>query len=147
MLRRRKRVYGVATLASAEEGDIAFLANPKYRKQLPPQGPGRSSSALASPADHRRAAFRRQPLCVLRPGLPTCSIPSLRPVGRSDGDRRSHVPAACQHRSPSAVIGRDVPIRIGMALSFTAVCVIGDGVAIGDGACFYARATVYPDAG
>ena len=29
-----KRVYGVATLASAEEGDIAFLANPKYRKQL-----------------------------------------------------------------------------------------------------------------
>ena len=52
------RVFRVATLASAGSGDIAFLANPKYRSQLQTT---RASAVIVAPAAHLLGARLPRP--------------------------------------------------------------------------------------
>ena len=61
------RVHGVATLAGAGAGQLAFLANPRYRSQLADSGASvvvlREEDAAAAPAPH------------WSPGIPTPRSP------------------------------------------------------------------------
>lgn len=138
-----KRVYGVATLASAEEGDIAFLANPKYRKQLQTTRAGAVIVGAESAADYPGArivaanpyAYYARVASLLHPfpapplGVhPTATVESDVPAGVSIG--------------PQAVVGRDVLLGDGVVIH--GGCVIGDGVSIGEGSLLHGRATVYP---
>ena len=137
-------VAQVGTLASAGEGEIAFLANPKYRKQLattkasavivPPQFAGEARlprivtpnsyayyarvAALLNPAPQR-------PIGIHPSALVHCAVPASASIGE-----RAVVGAG-------VVLGENVTLYPG--------CVIGDGVAIGAGSVLYPNVVVYRD--
>lgn len=135
-------VSQVASLASAGAGQIAFLANPKFRQQLL----GTKAAALiVSPqfaADttlprivHRNAyAYYARVVALLNP-------PAPRPAGVHDSAVvHSAVPAsACI--GENVVIGKDVVI--GENVTLYPGCVIGDGVSIGDDTLLYPNVVIY----
>ena len=117
----------VGSLGSAGEGQIAFLANPKYRSELTATRASavildlEAESLTALPrivCDNPYAYFARlsqlfNPLTVQAPGVhPSASV------------------------APSA--------RFGARVSVGAGCAIGEGVVIGDDSCLYPRVVVYP---
>lgn len=134
----------VATLASAGEGEIGFLANLKYRNQLQTT---RASAVIVAPefadavslprivcknpyAYYARLAALLNPPATVKPGL--------------------HPSAACASPVPAtASIGPHVSIGAGVVLGegvqIHAGCVIGDGVVIGDGSLLYPNVSVYAD--
>ena len=136
------RIRQVATLASAGEGEIAFLANLKYRSQLQTT---RASAVILAPefadavslprivcknpyAYYARLAALLNPVAAAAPGI--------------------HPSAACASPVPaSASIGAQVCIGAGVELGEGVVihpgCVIGDGAAIGDGSVLYPNVTLY----
>ncbi len=135
-------VSQVGSLLSAGAGQIAFLANPKYRAQLqrtkaaavivPPQFSAESElprivhqnsyayyarvAALLNPAARR--------LCGVHPGAVV----------------RSTVPASASI-GENAVVGEGV--NVGENVILHPGCVIGDGVSIGDDSLLYANVVVY----
>ncbi|HEX6734337.1 MAG TPA: UDP-3-O-(3-hydroxymyristoyl)glucosamine N-acyltransferase [Azonexus sp.] len=136
------RIGQVATLASAGEGEIGFLANLKYRSQLQTT---RASAVILAPefadavslprivcknpyAYYARLAALLNPPSVATPGV--------------------HASASCASAVPaSASIGANVCVGSGVTLGEGVVihagCVIGDGVAIGDGTVLYPNVTIY----
>lgn len=132
----------IATLASACEGQIAFLANPKYRKQLsttrasavivPPQAVGDTELprivVANSYAYYARVAALLNPLPARPPGAhPSSVIHSPIPASASVGEH--------------AVVGREV--RIGERVTLYPSVVIGDNVTIGDDCVLYPNVVVY----
>lgn len=132
----------VATLASAGEGEIAFLANLKYRSQLQTT---RASAVILAPefADavtlprivcRNPYAYYARLATLLNPPAPTA--PGVHPS------------AVCASLVPgSASIGAHVSIGKGVELGEGVVihpgCVIGDGVVIGDGSVLHPNVSVY----
>ena len=132
----------VATLASAGEGEIAFLANLKYKNQLQTT---QASAVIVSPnfADnlalprivtHNPYAYYARLAALLNPR-----------VAFQSG---IHPSAYCASELPSsASIGPNVSIGIGVVLGegvvIQAGCVLGDGVRIGDGSLLYPNVTIY----
>jgi UDP-3-O-[3-hydroxymyristoyl] glucosamine N-acyltransferase len=136
------RIRQVATLASAGDGEIGFLANLKYRSQLQTT---RASAVILSPefadavslprivcknpyAYYARLATLLNPPAVTKPGI--------------------HPAATCASSVPaSASIGAHVSIGAGVELGAGVVihpgCAIGDGVVIGDGSTLYPNVTIY----
>lgn len=136
------RISQVATLASAGAGDIAFLANKKYRSQLqttaaaavilaPDAADGFAGPRIVTSnpyAYYARVATLLNPAAVATPGIhPTAVVESVVPASVSVG--------------PHACIGKNVCIGEGSAIH--SGCVIGDGVSIGDGSILYANVTIY----
>lgn len=137
-------VSQVATLASAREGDIAFLANPKYRQQLsitaasavivPPKFAG--DTPLPKIVHPNSYAYYARVVALLNPlesrplGIhPTAVAHSAVPATVSVGER--------------VVIGRNV--TIGENVTIYPGCVIGDDVSIGDDSLLYPNVVVYRD--
>ena len=136
------RIHQVATLASAGEGEIGFLANLKYRGQLQTT---RASAVIVSPefadalslprivcknpyAYYARLATLLNPATATKPGI--------------------HPSATCASNVPaSASIGGHVSIGEGVELGEGVVihpgCAIGDGVVIGDGCTLYSNVIIY----
>ena len=132
----------VATLASAGEGEIAFLANPKYRKQL---ATTRAAAVIVPPdaADdtdcprivHANSyAYYARVVALLNPAPkrpcgvhPTAAVSSAIPSSASIGEN-----AVVGER---VVIGENVTVYPG--------AVIGDEVTIGDDSVIYPNAVVY----
>jgi UDP-3-O-[3-hydroxymyristoyl] glucosamine N-acyltransferase len=137
------RVVQVATLDQACEDQIAFLSNPKYRKQLATTRAGAvilpASAAPDCPcpcivSDNPYAYFARV-------------ADLLNPASRHDSGTH-----------PSAVVVPDLPTTVHVgALAFIDAeasvgadseigpgCVIGRGVRIGAGALLHSNVTVYP---
>ena len=134
----------VATLASAGEGEIAFLTNLKYKAQLQTT---RASAVIVSPdfadvltlprivtsnpyAYYARLATLLNPRAGVVPGV--------------------HPAASCASELPASVsIGPNVSIGLGVQLGDGVVihagCVLGDGVRIGDGSVLYPNVTIYAD--
>ncbi len=134
----------VGTLAAAGAGQIGFLANPKYRRQLsgtraaavivPPQAADDTSLPRIVVANSY--AYYARVAALLNPAA---------------------LPASCIH--PSAVVGSTVPASVsiganavvgeGVSLGENVVLfpgvVIGDGVSIGAGSRIYPNAVVYRD--
>ena len=123
----RVLIRQVGSLERAGRGQIAFLANPKYRAKL--AGTGASAVVLAPDAeslttlprivfDNPYAYFARvsklfNPVVLQEPGVHAAAVVSKK-----------------------ATLGKNVSIGPG--------CVIGDGVSIGDDSCLYPAVVVYP---
>jgi len=136
------RIFRVATLATAGEGDIAFLANPKYRAQL------RSCRAAAVILGPDAAAdFAGPRILTANPYAYYARVASLlNPLAA--GFTGVHVSAVVDSTVPaSAAIGPLVSIGRGVTLGEDVIvhagCVIGDGVSIGSGSVLYPNVTVY----
>lgn len=137
------RVAQVGTLASAGEGQIAFLANPKYRAQLRTT---RAAAVIVPPQyagdiDLPRIVYRNPYAYYAR--VAQLLNPPLRPEpGVRDGAVvRSTLPPSASV-GENAVVGREV--RIGENVVIHPGCVIGDGVSIGDDSVLYPNVVVYP---
>lgn len=137
-------VLQVATLASAEPGQIAFLANPKYRQQLqstrasavivPPRFVG--DTELPKIVHPNSYAYYARVVALLNP-------PELRPQGvHASAVVESSVPETARV-GENVVIGRDAVI--GENVTLHPGCVIGDRVAIGDDSVIYPNVVVYHD--
>ncbi|HEX7328453.1 MAG TPA: UDP-3-O-(3-hydroxymyristoyl)glucosamine N-acyltransferase [Casimicrobiaceae bacterium] len=138
------RIERVATLESAGPGDIAFLANPRYRSQL---ATTRAAAVIVGAADATATALPRlvsadpyvtyakvagllYPTAPQRPGRhPTAVIDPAATV------------AATATIGPFAVIGAGA--SIGERAAIGSRCTIGDGAVIGDDAVLDAGVTVY----
>ena len=136
------RIVRVAALASAGEGDIAFLSNPKFRDQLA----SCKASAVILRAD-AAADFSGARIVTANPYAYYARLATLLNPYES-GFSGVHPSAALESPVPaSAAIGPHVSIgkgvRLGEGVVINAGCVIGDGAAIGDGAVLYPRVTVY----
>jgi UDP-3-O-[3-hydroxymyristoyl] glucosamine N-acyltransferase len=132
----------VATLAGAGEGEIAFLANPKYRKQL---ATTRAAAIIVPPdaaddTDRPRIvhsnsyAYYARVVALLNPapkrpcGIhPTAAVSSAIPPSASIGEN-----AVVGER---VVVGENVTVFPGV--------VIGDDVSIGDDSVIYPNAVIY----
>ncbi len=134
----------VGTLAAAGAGQIGFLANPKYRRQLsgtraaavivPPQAADDTSLPRIVVANSY--AYYARVAALLNPAaLPASGIHSSAVVG-------STVPASVSIGA-NAVVGEGVSLGENVVL-FPGV-VIGDGVSIGAGSRIYPNAVVYRD--
>lgn len=136
------RIVQVATLASAGEGNIAFLANRRYRSQLqttkaaaiilaPDTADGFAGPRIvtANPyAYYARVASLLNPEAAVARGVhPSVVSESELPASATVG--------------PQVSIGRNVVL--GENVRIHAGCVIGDGVMIGADSVLYPRVTVY----
>ncbi len=136
-------IAGVATLARAGADRIAFLANPRYRKQLPATAAGavvlRAADADACPvaclvARDPYAAFARiATLFEARPSRP----PGIHPGAVIDPSAEI---AADAHIGPFVSIGARSRIERGAVLG--PGCVIGEDCVVGEGCELVARVTL-----
>lgn len=137
-------VSQVGTLASASSGQIAFLANPKYRQQLQTTGaaavivPPQFASDTALPriihpnsyAYYARVVALLNPLPLRAKGVhPTAVVHSSLPASASIGE--------------NAVIGEGA--SFGENVTVYPGCVIGDGVTVGDDSLIYPNVVIYRD--
>jgi UDP-3-O-[3-hydroxymyristoyl] glucosamine N-acyltransferase len=137
-------VSQVATLSSAGAGHIAFLANPKYRRQLRST---RASAVIVPPDFAEDTALPRiihaNPYACYARVAALLNPPRERPAGIH--------PSAVAHAAvpETARIGENVVIgenaRIGENVTLHPGCVIGEGVSIGDDSVLYPRVVVYRD--
>ena len=137
-------VTQVATLASAQAGQVAFLANPKYRQQL---AATRASVVILSPKMATETTLPR----IVHPNpyayyarLATLLNPAeQRPKGiHASAQVASRVPGSASV-GENVVIGREV--CIGEDVVLYPGCYIGDGASIGDGSVLYPNVVVYRD--
>jgi UDP-3-O-[3-hydroxymyristoyl] glucosamine N-acyltransferase len=110
------RVHAVGTLAGAGPGDIGFLANRGYRRQLEHT---RAGAVILRAADAERCPVS----CLIAddPYLSYARVASL-------FDKR---PAASAGIHPAAVV--DPQARLGTGVHVAATAVIGPGAKVGDG--------------
>lgn len=140
------RVRQVATLESAGPGQIAFLANPKYRSQLaatragavivPP--PAAEATALPRIVCANPYAYYARVAALLNPAQsgpagvhPTAVVGAGAEVAEDAGI------------GPLACVGAGA--RIGAGARVGAGCVVGERSSIGAGSVLHARVAVYAD--
>jgi len=138
-----RSIRQVASLDSAGLGEIAFLANPKYRKNLPATRASAVILSAAAAADcptacivcaepylyFARVALWLNPLAPATPGIhPSATVETSIPDSVSV--------AAGVNIGPGAHIGERARIGPG--------CVIGAGVELGADALLHANVTIYP---
>lgn len=138
------RVSQVASVGKAGEGDITFLANPKFRSQLADC----KASAVVLRAD-AADDFAGARIVTANPYAYYARVATLlNPYDagfsgvHSSAVTGSPVPASVSI-GPNVVVGNNVVLGEDVVLN--AGCVIGDGVSIGAGTVLYARVTVYHD--
>jgi len=137
------RIHGVGTLEGAGAGQLAFLANPAYRKQLPAARAAavvlRATDAEASPvaclvAKDPYAAFAR--IAALFDATP---VPA-------PGVHASAVVEAGAQLDPSASIGAlcfvAASARVGAGAVLGPGCVVGEDCEVGAGCVLVARVTL-----
>lgn len=143
---RNCQIRGVATLETAAEGDISFLANRKYKKFL---AATRASAVILSESD--AGSFTGNALVVDDPyvayaKIAACLYPPARP---EPGIHPSAVIEQDCRISDQAYIGANVTVYTGAVIEQDVVvhsgCVIGRNVHIGAGCCLEANVTVWDD--
>jgi len=137
------RIHGVGTLEGAGAGQLAFLANPAYRKQLPATRAGavvlRAADAESSPvpclvAKDPYAAFAR--LAALFEPAPAI-VPGVHPSAViEDG------PQIADSASLGPVCVVSASARIGAGVVLGPGCVIGEDCQIGADSALVARVTL-----
>jgi UDP-3-O-[3-hydroxymyristoyl] glucosamine N-acyltransferase len=140
------QVRQIGTLEKATAGEIAFLANAKYRSQL---NGSKASAVILSRADAEATALPRivcdnpysyfAKLSAFLNPLPAC-LPGIHPsavIGRD-----THISAAA-HIGPQVTVGDGVTIGAGTVVM--AGCSIGDDTTLGENTRLYPRVTVYHD--
>lgn len=135
------RVGQVGSLAAAGPGQIAFLANPKFRRQL---AETRASAVILSPKNAGETELPRilhpNPYAYYARVVALLNPPAKAPAGiHPSAVVDSPLPASVRVGA-NAVIGRDVLIADDVVIHPGVV--IGDGVAVGEGSCLYANVVV-----
>jgi UDP-3-O-[3-hydroxymyristoyl] glucosamine N-acyltransferase len=138
------RVQQIGTLEHATAGQIAFLANAKYRNQLECSN---ASAVILSPADANATNLPRivcdnpysyfARLSAFLNPLPEC-IPGIHPSAVIGKDAQISPHA---HVGPLVTIGDNAVVGAGTVVM--AGCSIGDGVVLGENTRLYPRVTVY----
>lgn len=140
------RVNQIGTLEKAGAGQIAFLANAKYRKQL--EG-SKAAAVILSGADADATDIPR--IVCDNPYSYFARLSAfLNPLrDYAPGIHPSAVVAASARISPQAHIGPQVTVGEGVVIGAGTVvmagCVIGDNAALGENTRLYPRVTVYHD--
>jgi UDP-3-O-[3-hydroxymyristoyl] glucosamine N-acyltransferase len=119
------RIKGLGTLDNAIEGQITFLANPKYAYKVASTG---ASAVVLSSSDNR---FDHHAIIVENPYLAFAKLLTLFTT-------RPRVPRGIMkgaHIGEDVIIGKDVSIFPGT--------VVGDGVRIGDRVTLHPNVTLY----
>jgi UDP-3-O-[3-hydroxymyristoyl] glucosamine N-acyltransferase len=138
-------VVRVATLEHAGAGDIAFLANPRYRSQLAATRASAvivdAAAAAATPlprlvSANPYATYARV-AAILHPS--PAPAPGIDPSARIDARARI---AATASIGAHAVVGANA--RVGERAVVGALCVVGDDASIGDDAVLDPHVTLYP---
>lgn len=138
------RVFRVAPLTSAGAGEIAFLANRKYRAQLQTT---QAAAVILGP--DAAEAFAGPRIVTANPYAYYARVAALlNPVAA--GFSGVHPSAVVDSPVPaSAAIGPHVCIGKGVTLGENVVihagCVIGDGTCLGDATVLYPNVTIYHD--
>jgi len=138
------KLTGVATLDSAGPGDVAFLANPKYRAKL---STTRAGAVIVGPGDRDAASMPRivcdnpyayyaRTVALFHPPAPV--KPGIHPFAQVDA--AANVDAYAQIDA-FAVIGPGS--EIGKGARVGSHCVLGRGVKVGEGATLHPRVTLY----
>ena len=135
----------VGTLERAGPGDIAFLANPRYRAQL---AQTRASAVIVSPADASRTALPRlvsdNPYAVFA-AVAQILHPAPAAEPGIDATARVHRDAVV---APSASVGPyavvEARARIGARARVGAHGIVGADASIGDDVVLHPRVTLYP---
>ena len=137
------RVDGVGTLASAGRGQLAFLANPKYRNQL-----AGTQAGIVVMREEDVAGFHGTALIAKDPYAAFARISALFEP-RADHAAGIHASAAIDPSAivdPSAQVGPHVAIgarsRIGAGVVIGPGCVIGEDCIVDDGSELIARVTL-----
>jgi len=140
------RVSQIGTLESAVAGQIAFLANAKYRKQLEAS---RASAVILSEADADATQLPR--IVTNNPYSYFAKLSAfLNPLREFvPGIHPSAAIADGAHVSPQAHIGPHVSVgegaSIGAGTVVMAGCSIGEGASLGENTRLYPRVVVYHD--
>ncbi len=136
-------VHGVATLAGAGAGQLAFLANSRYRSQLADSGAAvvilREADAAAAP---RTALIAQDPYTAFAKIAALFDAPRVREPGVHASaviDPSANI-AASAHIGPFVVIGANS--RVGEGCTIGPGCVIGEACEIGAGSELIARVTL-----
>lgn len=140
------RISQIGTLEKAGAGQIAFLANAKYRKQL--EG-SHAAAVILSQADAEATAIPR--IVCDNPYSYFARLSAfLNPLrDYAPGIHASAVVASTAKVSPQAHIGPQVTVGEGAVIEAGVVlmagCVVGDHTVIGEHTRLYPRVTVYHD--
>lgn len=136
------RIVQVATLASAGEGNIAFLANRKYRSQLQT-----TQAAAVILAPDAAEGFAGPRIVTSNPYAYYARVATLL---NPDAEvvRGVHPSAVIESELPASVaVGPQVSIgknvTLGENVQIHAGCVIGDGASIGADSVLYPRVSIY----
>lgn len=138
------RVDGVATLAGAGAGDVAFLANPRYRAQLAGTGAG----VVVLRAGDVAARGDRAALVAKDPYVAFAKIAALfdPPPPLQPGIHASAVVDASARVDPQAEVGPFCAIGARTTIAAGARigpgCAIGDDCVVGAGSVLVARVTL-----
>lgn len=135
-------VSQIATLASAKTGQIAFLANPKYRQQL------QSTSASAVIVPPKFAGDTTLPR-IVHPNSYAYYARVVQLLNPAEARPRGVHPSAVVHSvvPPSVSVGENVvlgkDVALGENVTLYPGCVVGDGVSIGDDSVLYPNVVIY----
>jgi len=141
------RVNQVAALAGAAPGQIAFLANPKFRRQLAATA---ASAVIVAPAAAAEAAALGLPHIVSdNPYAYYARVAALlnpAPAIVPGVDQTARVGVGAM-LAPScridAYVSIGADVRLGERVVVHAGCVIGDGVEVGDDGILYPNVVIY----
>ena len=136
-------IFQVASLTSADSGEIAFLSNPKFRQQLQTT---RASAVIVTQKHVEDTAIPRivhpnpyvyyaRVVALLNP--PSLPARMIHPMAAVESKLPESVSVA-----PHVVIGQRV--RCGENVIIHAGCVIGDDVSIGENSVLYPNVVIYP---
>jgi UDP-3-O-[3-hydroxymyristoyl] glucosamine N-acyltransferase len=137
---------GVATLETAGPGQVAFLANLKYRAQLAKTKAGavilgpdeRDATALPRIVTSNPYAYYARTVALFNP--PPAAKPGFHPTAQIDPEA---IVARSAEIGPYVVIGHGA--RVGERTAIGAGCTIGSNVRVGDDTRLYPRVTIYHD--
>lgn len=138
-------VRAVNTLADAGEGELSFLANPKYRKQL---ATTRASAVLVSntaPPNGRCVKLRCQdPYAAVAFAVDAIHGRRQHPQwGLSDAAGISPKATIGQGANIAAGVSIEADVVIGVKATIYPGCYIGSGVTIGDEVTLFANVVIY----
>jgi UDP-3-O-[3-hydroxymyristoyl] glucosamine N-acyltransferase len=137
------RIHGVGTLEGAGAGQLAFLANPSYRRQLP--------AARAAAVVLREADAKASPVACLVAQDPYAAFARIAALfdatpAPTPGVHASAVVESGARVDPSACIGALCFVAAGAHVGSGAVlgpgCVVGEGCEVGPGCVLVARVTL-----
>lgn len=133
-------ICAINTLKDAKEGELSFLDNPKYLKDLAMTKASAvlvKNDFLTSVPEGCVALVTQEPYLLLAYATKLFAPPLIETEGAEATIGEGTILA------PHVFIGKNC--RIGAGVTIMAGCSIGDGAVIGDGTTLYPNVTVYRD--